>query len=329
MSSAPGTTSSQPSPRPPPRPAPDLVVTQGDPEGIGPELLLRLAAADRLRPGDRVIADPAPLRRLAAHLGDWAERGLAVIEPLLDASAGAPHGQVSALVRGVDLVLEDPRGRALVTAPIDKAGCRAEGFAFPGHTEYLAARAGVDDFAMLMVGPTLRVVLATIHLPLREVPLRLDVAGIVRAGRLLARALRTHFGVARPVVGVLGLNPHAGERGMLGDEETTIVGPAVRDLTRWAAETGDPSEFRGPLPADTAFAAHAAGKLDGVVAMYHDQGLGPFKLLHMHDGVNMTLGLPFVRTSPDHGTARDIAGRGLADPSSMFAAVALARGSHS
>ncbi|MBA3547890.1 MAG: 4-hydroxythreonine-4-phosphate dehydrogenase PdxA [Nannocystis sp.] len=316
------------------------MVTQGDPAGVGPELLLRLAAEDWLRPGDLVVADPDRLRWLAGELGDWAARGLAVIEPLLDHSlvhgplvhGPQRHGQVSALVRGVDLVLEDPQGRALVTAPIDKAGCRDEGFAFPGHTEYLAARAGVDDFAMLMVGPRLRVVLATIHIPLREVPLRLDVASIVRAGKLLARALRTHFGRPRPVIGVLGLNPHAGERGLLGDEEITTVAPAVLALNHWAAEDaaaagyGEPAVFRGPLPADTAFAIHADGQLDGVVAMYHDQGLGPFKLLHMRDGVNMTLGLPFIRTSPDHGTARDIAGRGLVDPSSMFAAVALARG---
>jgi 4-hydroxythreonine-4-phosphate dehydrogenase len=278
-----------------------------------------------------VVADPARLRRLAADLGGWAARGLGVIEALLDNPGSEPgsapaHGQVSALVRGVDLVLADPRGRALVTAPIDKAGCRDEGFAFPGHTEYLAARADVDDFAMLMVGPRLRVVLATIHIPLREVPLRLDAASIVRAGALLARALRSHFGRPRPVIGVLGLNPHAGERGLLGDEEITTVAPAVLALNRWAAEHGEPAVFRGPLPADTAFAIHADGQLDGLVAMYHDQGLAPFKLLHMHDGVNMTLGLPFVRTSPDHGTARDIAGRGIADPSSMFAAVALARG---
>lgn len=347
MSSVPGTSNKPPSaaaapPAAPPSsvvssastvastvaPQPRLVVTQGDPAGIGPELLLRLAAEDRLRAGDLVVADPARLRRLAAGLGDWAARGLAVIEPLLDdgPAPAAGHGQVSALVRGVDLVLEDPRGRALVTAPIDKAGCRDEGFAFPGHTEYLAARAQVDDFAMLMVGPRLRVVLATIHIPLREVPRRLDVAGIVRAGALLARALRCHFGFPRPIIGVLGLNPHAGERGMLGDEEITTVGPAVSALNRWAEQQGEPAVFRGPLPADTAFAIHADAKLDGVVAMYHDQGLAPFKLLHMRDGVNMTLGLPFVRTSPDHGTARDIAGRGVADPSSMFAAVALARG---
>ena len=304
-----------------------LVVTQGDPDGIGPELLLRLAAADLLRAGDLVVADPAPLHRLADALGDWAVRGLTAIEPLLDRSTAAatgPFGQVSALVRGVDLVLAD-RSRALVTAPIDKARCRDEGFEFPGHTEYLAARAGVDDFAMLMIGPRLRVVLATIHLPLREVPLRLSLAGIVRAGRLLARALPAWVRGRPAVIGVLGLNPHAGERGTLGDEEITIVGPAVDALQRWARERALPVSFRGPLPADTAFPAHAEGHLDGLVAMYHDQGLGPFKLMHMHDGVNMTLGLPFVRTSPDHGTARDIAGRGIADPRSMFAAVALAR----
>ena len=150
----------------------------------------------------------------------------------------------------------------------------------------------------------------------------------MRAGRLLARALPAWIRERPAVIGVLGLNPHAGERGMLGDEERTIVGPAVEALTQWAAEHDVPVVFRGPLPADTAFPAHAEGQLDGVVAMYHDQGLGPFKLLHMHDGVNMTLGLPFVRTSPDHGTARDIAGRGVADPSSMFAAVALARHNH-
>ncbi len=305
------------------------MVTQGDPSGIGPELLLRLAASDRLRAGDVVVADPAPLRALAARF-EWAARGLVALEPLLEPS----RGQVAALVRGVDLVLADPTARALVTAPIDKAACRDEGFEFPGHTEYLAARAGVDEFAMLMVGPRLRVVLATIHMALRDVPRRLAVDGIATAGRLLAQALlrRRLPGpdglrlTPRPVIGVLGLNPHAGERGLLGDEERTIVGPAVEALQRWAAESRLPVEFRGPLPADTAFPAHADGKLDGVVAMYHDQGLGPFKLLHMRDGVNMTLGLPFVRTSPDHGTARDIAGRGLADPSSMFAAVALARG---
>jgi len=307
------------------RPTPQLVVTQGDPEGIGPELLLRLGEADLLRAGDLVVADLVRLQRLADTLGAWAARGLAAVSPHV-----LPHapslGQVSALVTGVDLVLADPQHRALVTAPIDKARSAAEGLAYPGHTEYLAARAGVEEFAMLMAGPRLRVVLATIHLPLRDVPRRLDVPAILRAGRLLALALRNHFARSRPVIGVLGLNPHAGEQGLLGDEETTIIAPAIDLLTRWAASHDLPVTFRGPLPADTAFAQHSDGHLDGIVAMYHDQGLAPFKLLHMRDGVNMTLGLPFVRTSPDHGTARDIAGRGIADPSSMFAAVAYARG---
>ncbi len=304
-------------------PPPALVVTQGDPDGIGPELVLRTAAVGLLRAGDIVVADPAPLQHLADRLGGWAAQGLAAVTPHLDLSV-RPSGQVAALVRGVDLVLADAR-RALVTAPIDKAACLREGFAFPGHTEYLAARAGVTDFAMLMAGPRLRVVLATIHIPLRSVPECLTVAAIVRAGRLLATSLHTQFAVLRPRVGVLGLNPHAGERGHLGDEESTIIAPALAKLSAWAAATANPAQFFGPLPADTAFPGHAAGQYDGLVAMYHDQGLAPFKLMHMHDGVNMTLGLPFVRTSPDHGTARDIAGRGLANPASMFAAIALAR----
>jgi len=166
------------------------------------------------------------------------------------------------------------------------------------------------------------VVLATIHVPLAEVPRRLDVAAVARAGRLLARGLRDRFGVAAPRIAVLGLNPHAGERGMLGSEERTVITPAIEQLR--AAEPY--ARFTDPLPADTAFAAHRDGAYDGVVAMYHDQGLGPFKLLHFHDGVNVTLGLPFVRTSPDHGTALDLVGTGRANPTSMKAAIALARG---
>lgn len=302
---------------------PHLVVTQGDPEGIGPELLLRLGDAGALRTGDRVVADRERLVALARALATpWATRGLEAIAPLVDDVRG---GQVAALVRGVDLVLEHP-GVALVTAPIDKAACKAEGFVFPGHTEYLAHRAGVDDFAMLMIGPRLRVVPVTIHVPLRAVPELLTPAAIVRCGKLLARTLVHHLGLPGPRIGVLGLNPHAGERGMLGDEEFRIVAPAIAELTAWAAAEALPCSFVGPLAADTAFVTHLDGGLDGLLAMYHDQGLGPFKLLHMRDGVNMTLGLPFTRTSPDHGTARDIAGRGVADPSSMLAAVALARG---
>ena len=312
---------------PAPRP---LVITQGDPEGVGPELLLRLGDAGLLGPDDRVIAARGALEALARHLAaggerPWASRGLAAVLDRLEDDLPPGLTQVAALARGVDRVLAEP-GHALVTAPIDKARCAAEGFAFPGHTEYLAARAGVRDFAMLMAGSRIRVVLATIHVPLREVPRLVTPAAIVNAGRLLARALRLDFGVAAPRVGVLGLNPHAGERGLLGDEEITTVAPAIAELRAWATAAGDPATFLGPLAADTAFPFHAEGRYDGLVAMYHDQGLAPFKLVHMHDGVNMTLGLPFVRTSPDHGTARDIAGRGVADPRSFFTAVAYARG---
>lgn len=307
-----------------------LVITQGDPAGIGPELLLRTADAGLLREHDRVVACHAHLRKLAASLATpWARAGLARLEPLLDPlRAHADLGQFAALERGVDLVLaeSDPAHRpALVTAPIDKAVASSEGLRHPGHTEYLAERAGTADFAMLMAGSTIKVVLATIHLPLREVAARLDAAAVIRAACLLARALTHDFGVARPRVGVLGLNPHAGERGLLGDEERLVITPAILALREWADTSGIPASFLGPLPADTAFHQHQIGQLDGLVAMYHDQGLGPFKLAHFHDGVNVTLGLPFVRTSPDHGTAKDIAGRGIANFTSMAAAIQLAR----
>lgn len=305
-----------------------LVITQGDPDGIGPELLLRLGDAGLVHPGDLIVADRSRLVALVDRLGKaWARRGLDALADHLDGDAPGLT-QVQALARAVDRIqgaLADDLDLGLVTAPIDKARCAAEGFAFPGHTEYLAHRMGARSVAMLMVGPRLRVVPATIHIPLREVPRRLSVDLIYDTGRLLAEALHHLFGIASPRVGVLGLNPHAGEKGLLGDEEVTVIAPAIAALEGWARESGEPARFFGPLAADTAFPLHAGGHYDGVVAMYHDQGLGPFKLMHMHDGVNLTVGLPFVRTSPDHGTARDIAGLGVADPSSMFEAVALAR----
>lgn len=298
-----------------------IVITQGDPDGVGPELLLRVAAADRLRPGDRVFACPARLEATAAALDQpWARRGLAQILPLLAPESRAGLGQYAALVAGTDCVLATP-GTHLVTAPIDKARAQDEGLAYPGHTEYLAARAGVEAYAMCMVGPRLRVALVTIHLPLRAVPDALRTEDIVTKGSLLAAALPGFAGAARRIA-VLGLNPHAGEQGRLGDEETRIIAPAIETLRRRHADV----EFTGPLPADTAMPAAAAGTYGAILAMYHDQGLGPFKLLHFSDGINATLGLPFRRASPDHGTARDIAGRGVADPTSMLHAVAHARG---
>lgn len=300
-----------------------VIVTQGDPEGVGPQLVLRLGASREVGEGDLVVADPEVMRGWAARLGtDWAHAGLAAVQPLLVATHGEGRGasQVASLRRAVDEVLARP-DHALVTAPIDKHACADAGFAFPGHTEYLAARAGDVSVAMLLVGPRLKVALATIHVALRDVASRLSEAAIVSSGGLLAEALTRRFALAAPRIAVLGLNPHAGEGGLLGGEERTIVGPAVTKLR--AAFPG--VTFTDPIPADTAFAFAMDGRYDAVLAMYHDQGLGPFKLVHFHDGVNMTLGLPFVRTSPDHGTARDIAAAGTADVASMRAAVALAR----
>lgn len=296
-----------------------LALTQGDPEGIGPELLLQVAAEGLLQPGDRVFADHERLARLAEIIpAEWARRGLAAIEPLVVGSAGL--GQYAALVAATDHVLAHP-GMAMVTAPIDKARAQSEGLAYPGHTEYLAARAGTDDFAMCMIGPRLRVALVTIHLPLSQVASSLRTVDIVRVGGLVARTL-VELGIARPNIGVLALNPHAGEKGKLGDEEPRIIAPAIVEL----AAAYPHASFLGPLPADTAFAWHASGRMDAVVAMYHDQGLGPFKLVHFTDGINATLGLPFRRSSPDHGTARDIAGQGIADAASMRESIVWARG---
>jgi 4-hydroxythreonine-4-phosphate dehydrogenase len=299
-----------------------VVLSQGDPQGIGPELILRIAALGHLRPGDLVVAHPPTFARLAEQLAvDWADKGLRVLEPLFDPTGD--DNPVTALERAVDRVLSARPERALVTAPIDKHRCQQLGFGYPGHTEYLAARSGGVDVAMLMAGPRLRVALATIHVPLARVASSLTRESIVARGRLLIAALRDHYGIDRPRIGVLGLNPHAGERGSIGREEIETIAPAIAELTR-QAKSG--AEVAGPLSADSAFFEHAGGRYDALLAMYHDQGLAPFKLAHFHDGINMTLGLPFVRTSPDHGTAMDIAGRGIADPRSLINAVKMARG---
>jgi 4-hydroxythreonine-4-phosphate dehydrogenase len=210
----------------------------------------------------------------------------------------------------------------LVTAPISKTWARRAGFAFPGHTELLAERFGAREVAMTFVGPRLVVALATVHVPLARVADTLSVERIVAVGELLAASLARDLGRTGPVrVGVVGLNPHAGEGGMLGGEEGSIIAPAVDTL---AQRLGDAARVSGPLVPDAAFRMAADGGVDGLVAMYHDQALIPVKLLDFEDAVNVTLGLPIVRTSPDHGTAYDLAGTGRARPASMAAALALA-----
>lgn len=294
-----------------------IVVTQGDPDGIGPELIVRAALEGRIGPGDRVVAHPDVIDAASRVFGDQAQQARARVQPLLVALQS--RRQTEALRVGVDLVLEAPASRALVTAPIDKAVARSEGLAHPGHTEYLAARAGVSRYGMLMLGPRLRVALATIHVPLARVVEQLSIEGIEGVARLLHDTLVGDVGLEAPRIGILGLNPHAGESGLLGTEEQTVVGPAIERLRASSIDA------HGPLPADTAMHEAAHGRYDGIVAMYHDQGLAPFKLLHFDDGVNVTMGLPFVRTSPDHGTAKDIAKTGAANPSSFFAAIDSAR----
>ncbi|NDY43293.1 4-hydroxythreonine-4-phosphate dehydrogenase PdxA [Dissulfurirhabdus thermomarina] len=314
----------------------------GCPAGVGPEVVLKAFAR---RPGWRgrrapvVLGDPGVLRRTAAALGlpfrphpwrpgDAPPAGaIPVVEVTRlgpgDFRTGTPNAATGAASHAY--VLEGLRRiragelSGIVTAPISKLGLRLAGIPFPGHTEILADFTGCRRYAMMLSGRRLRVVLCTIHCALAEVPGRLDTGRVLETIRLADQALRCDFGLERPRVAVAGLNPHAGEAGMFGDEEERIIGPAV------AAARAEGIDASGPHPPDTVFYLASRGRFDVVVAQYHDQGLIPLKLLHFRDGVNVTLGLPLVRTSVDHGTAYDIAGTGAADPSSLLAAVATAR----
>ena len=320
---------------------PLLALTLGDPNGIGPEVVLKAAADARVREAARVVAVGS-----AAALADQAERlGLAGV---LDGSAGHPALAVidtggagaggagyawgettaeggaqamAAVARACDLCLGGAAD-GLVTAPLSKEAIARAGFAFPGHTEFLQDRTGAETAVMVLASETergpLRVALVTVHVPVSA------VAGLVTRGRVgatcrtLAAALRDDLGVASPRLAVLGLNPHAGDGGVLGGEEGAAIRPALDDVR------ADGVGVEGPFPADAFFGRAAWTRFDAVVAMYHDQGLAPFKALAQGAGVNVTLGLPIVRTSPDHGTAFDLAGRGGADPGSMVEAVLLA-----
>jgi 4-hydroxythreonine-4-phosphate dehydrogenase len=312
----------------------------GDPTGIGPEVtlaaLLRGGLGRVLTP--ILVGDPAVYEVAAAQLdvrarfAAWAPpaplpRGAIAVRavsalPARQRRPGRPslaggRAAHAAIVEAVRLV-RSGAADAMATAPICKANLVGAGLPASGHTELLAALCGGVPVRMMMVGPRLRVVLVTTHLALAAVPTALSQA-LVRDTLIIAhRALRTQFGIARPRLGVAGLNPHAGEQGAFGDEEIRTIAPAVRAARRRGIDA------RGPLAADSVFPHALAGRFDAVVCMYHDQGLAPFKLLHFADGVNVTLGLPFVRTSPDHGTAHDIAGRGVADARSMAAALRLA-----
>jgi len=291
-----------------------------------------VCAALAQRPGlaATVFGDESVLLHAAAAMGVPAPTR--VVAVTRDAAGASPPGrpnaaggaaQVAYLEAATSAVL-DGSCAALVTAPISKAWAQTAGFAFPGHTEYLAARAGVTSFAMMLAGPSLRVVLATTHEPLARVPQLLTAPRIAEVAVLAAQALVRDFGLARARVAVAGLNPHAGEGGRFGDEEVRLVAPAIAAARARLAAGSLAAEVTGPHVPDVVFRKAARGDFDAVVALYHDQGLIPLKLLHFDDAVNVTLGLPFVRTSPDHGTAYDLAGSGRARPHSFLAALDLA-----
>jgi 4-hydroxythreonine-4-phosphate dehydrogenase len=297
---------------------PRIAITLGDPRGIGPEVTAgALADPEIADAADFVLVGPDALLRPGAgdvSAGAWrAEDGAA--------AAGRIAGE--AIRMAVQMALAGEVD-GIVTAPIEKHAFRAGGWHYPGHTEMLGELTGAADVVMMMaaertaLGGPLRVVLATTHLALRDVPAALSPDLLVRQARLTADGLRRLWGIASPRIALCAVNPHASDGGLFGDEEARIVEPALRAL----AEAG--VDARGPIPADTVFTRAVRGEFDAVVAPYHDVGMAAFKTAAFGAGVNVTLGLPFPRTSPDHGTALDIAGTGRADPSSMKEAILLA-----
>jgi 4-hydroxythreonine-4-phosphate dehydrogenase len=325
---------------------PILALTSGDPNGIGPEIAvdawLRRGREDI--PAFYLLCDPRLLADRARQVGRTvaiaetepadAERRFADALPVVPlenafrneagvADTGNAPGVIEAIERGVADVLQG-RADAVVTCPVAKKSLYEAGFGFPGHTEFLAhlaakATGGEVTPIMMLAGPDLRTVPVTIHIPLADVSRLLTEEMIVEAGRITARDLARRFGIPEPRLAVSGLNPHAGEGGSIGREEDLVVRPAIEALR------GEGIDAFGPLPADTMFHPAARSRYDAALCMYHDQALIPAKALAFDQAVNVTLGLPFVRTSPDHGTAFEIAGKGIARPDSLIAALKLAR----
>jgi len=321
-----------------------LLLTQGDPAGIGPELTLRawLQRDREALPPFAVLADPAHLEQVAAAQG-WAvpiasvdvaqvfsafPQALPVI-PLkarVSAQPGKPDAaSAPSVIESIETAVRLVRSgaaSAVVTNPIAKHVLYDAGFRQPGHTEFLAALAGEDGNAyhpvMMLWSEELAVVPVTVHIPLSAVPAALTTDLIVLTGRIVARELRERFGLSHPRLALAGLNPHAGENGSMGGEDQAVIAPAIAILR------AEGIAVSGPLPADTMFHARARKGYDAALAMYHDQALIPIKTIAFDEAVNVTLGLPFVRTSPDHGTAFDIAGKGVARADSLIAAIRLA-----
>ena len=301
-----------------------IAITTGEPAGIGPEIAVAAAAASRLR--TVLLGDRQLLQQAAASAGlDWPLPPWVGIEHF-PTEAPVDAGRLDArnaryVLRTLDAAIDGclrGRYRAMATAPVHKGVINDGGVPFTGHTEYLAERTGTRHVVMLLVGGGMRVALATTHLPLARVAGAITVDLLTATLDVLHQDLRGRFRLPRPRIGVAGLNPHAGEGGHLGREEIDVIGPAL------SAARARGIDAAGPLPADTLFVPAMLSRFDAVLAMFHDQGLPVLKHASFGHGVNVTLGLPIVRTSVDHGTALDLAGRGSADAGSMKAALALA-----
>jgi 4-hydroxythreonine-4-phosphate dehydrogenase len=321
---------------------PIVGITMGDPVGVGPEIICKALSHkgvyDVARPlviGDVRILEGAKKTTRSTqvlsmvnvpHAGTFRPGCIDVLnvsnlDPMKIAWACPVRSTGKAMIdyieHAVDLALRDEIS-AMVTCPINKTALKMAGSNYPGHTELVAERTGTKTYAMMMAGSKLRVVLVTIHIPLKNVPSALSIEKIMTVIELTDDSLKERFGIERPKIAVTGLNPHSGEQGMFGDEESRLIHPSVlrsRDMG---------IEVSGPYPSDTIFYQAMNRSFDAIVCMYHDQGLIPFKLIHFTDGVNTTLGLPIIRTSVDHGTAYDIAGQGIADPGSLIEAIKLA-----
>jgi len=317
----------------------------GDPAGVGPEIIAMALAGSSLYQCCRpvVLGDPGALsstisnllpksQKLTLNIISRPDQARAmpgvidlvaiselkpgIIQPGLPAVEGG-RAMVDYIVRAVEMAMQGEIG-AMVTSPISKVLMHQAGYIYDGHTQLISHLTGTPDYVMMLAGERLRVALVTIHCALKDVPGILDRELVYKTIAITAEALREDFGFESPRLAVAALNPHAGEEGLFGSEEREIIGPTVK----MAGEEG--LRVEGPFPADTLFYKAASGRYDAVVAMYHDQGLIPLKLLHFSDAVNITLGLPIIRTSVDHGTAYDIAGTGQADPSSLKAAIRMA-----
>ncbi|MCX5692187.1 MAG: 4-hydroxythreonine-4-phosphate dehydrogenase PdxA [Candidatus Omnitrophica bacterium] len=267
---------------------PTVLITAGDPRGIGPEVT------------KKALQDSS-IRSLANFF---------VIEPEDKTGFDA--------IKKAARILKKKKADALVTAPVNKEAINKAGIFFQGHTEYLAKATNTKKFAMMLCGGPLKVTTVTRHIPIKEVSRHITESKIIDSVRLTYEALKSYFGIKNPKIGICGLNPHCGEGGRIGREEKDIIIPAIEKIKRRIPGV------QGPISGDIIFYIAYKGRLDAVISMYHDQGLGPLKMVAFEKGVNVTLGLPFIRTSPDHGTAYDIAGKGIADPSSMKEAIKLA-----